>query len=335
MAHTKPRPWHPDIYAHNPRNRRAGRHEEARSRHKQNKRLSCGHDRLNGRADRNTTGHQGMRNGEREAAREIERREERDRQYIQSWLDQTESRNNPSPEAEGSRETSKAHDITRLRTWDPHNLPARDGRSKGGFREVLTLGRAPVTNASILSPHDARARGLDHDDGLRDGRLRERGEKRIRSPSGSLQSLSSFLPEIRYEKRPRRKTREDRYDAQPRNRTNHHDKNRENRAAGERNKRKKPRLSSVKDVADRFVSEAVLNERLTVRKKPQKLMNRVRDSEQPSANPDKQTQPALKPGLFHNGRTVGALGARPGMTPRGRTSSVDALTDNSDRPTVH
>ncbi|KAL7629215.1 hypothetical protein AAE478_000735 [Parahypoxylon ruwenzoriense] len=83
-----------------------------------------------------------------------------------------------------------------------------------------------------------------------------------------------------FERRPRRKTREDRYEVKKEKKRNHRQEGTKDYDDHRRKKRKrseKKRITSSKNVVNNFASEAVLNDRITV-------------------------QPYLKPGLFENGR---------------------------------
>ncbi|XXG94784.1 hypothetical protein Hte_001042 [Hypoxylon texense] len=95
-------------------------------------------------------------------------------------------------------------------------------------------------------------------------------------------STPSHIDEpVNFEKRPRRKTREDRYETGKKKRhrveendADHGDHQKKKRKRSE----KKKSMASSKNVVNNFTSGAVLNDRITV-------------------------QPHLKPGLFDNGRT--------------------------------
>ncbi|KAI1209107.1 uncharacterized protein F4807DRAFT_110381 [Annulohypoxylon truncatum] len=94
-------------------------------------------------------------------------------------------------------------------------------------------------------------------------------------------SIASHVDEqINFEKRPRRKTREDKYETK--NKKRYHEKEGSGYEEHRKKKRKKAekRKSTIssKNVVNNFTSDAVLNDRITV-------------------------QPHLKPGLFENGRT--------------------------------
>ncbi|ROW11402.1 hypothetical protein VMCG_01571 [Cytospora schulzeri] len=105
----------------------------------------------------------------------------------------------------------------------------------------------------------------------------ERGKKKQRtvSEANSFASGASVHADHHFEKRARRKTRDDRYDTL---KTDDVGKKKKSRTkAGKQSRRKRDKLSSAREVMSNFNSNAILNDRITM-------------------------QPSLRPGLFDNGR---------------------------------
>lgn len=154
----------------------------------------------------------------------------------------------------------------------------REGRQRQRPR------RGPDEDSSIIAPiddhHRVRDRVKPHSLCLSDTEecYYERGKKRQQtvSEAGSLASGALAHADHRFEKRARRKTRDDRYntlsfDAAGRERKS-------KKKDGKQNKKKGDVLSSAREVMSNFSSNSILNDRLTM-------------------------NPSLRPGLFDNGRT--------------------------------
>ncbi|KAI0842219.1 hypothetical protein F5Y06DRAFT_171077 [Hypoxylon sp. FL0890] len=231
---------------------------------------------------------------------------------IENWLEQT-ARQSPtswSSTSQGHRKVAEnSYPSGLLNATSPYNKhPGRvDPRwsSRHGFPgdrlrqsaspfQDLGLGdqrksrrrRAAPSNSSFISGFEISTKPPDNGTGSiqRDRgkvpRPKPLGEARL-GPIGASSTTSHVDEEVNFEKRPRRKTREDKYETKKKKRKHeqegdpsHDDHRRKKRKRAEKRKT----TISGKNIVNNFRSDAVLNNRITV-------------------------QPHLKPGLFDNGRT--------------------------------
>ncbi|KAI1383333.1 uncharacterized protein F4822DRAFT_74377 [Hypoxylon trugodes] len=181
--------------------------------------------------------------------------------------------------------------------WDLHHKHSNDGlRQSGSPAQVLGIGdsskrrrrRANPSDSSFISGFENSTKPPDYGPGpIRqdcDSTSPARPLKDAALAPLNVSSSTSYIVEeiFDFEKRPRRKTREDRYETKKKKRKHEredaigHDEHREKKRRKQEKKRKV--VASGKNVVGNFTSEAVLNDRITV-------------------------QPHLKPGLFDNKRT--------------------------------
>ncbi|KAI2629610.1 hypothetical protein GGR54DRAFT_270036 [Hypoxylon sp. NC1633] len=232
---------------------------------------------------------------------------------VESWLDQTASQNPPPPssrsqdrpkDAAGDSHASRPLDTTspynkHLGRADPrwrprHVFPSGNLRQLDPPLQSLELGdsrrstrrRTAPSDSSIISGFENSTKARDynpepirHDHGM-NSPTRPPRETAL-APMYASSTTSHLDEPTSFEKRPRRKTREDKYETKKKKRsrgqdfaTDHDDDHRKKR---KNTGKRKPGMSS-KHVVNNFTSGAVFNDRITV-------------------------QPHLKPGLFDNGRT--------------------------------
>ncbi|KAI1107879.1 hypothetical protein F4804DRAFT_3459 [Jackrogersella minutella] len=231
---------------------------------------------------------------------------------VENWLEQT-ARRNPHPWPRTSQEhreavadssyPSRPLDVTSPYNkhsgrvdprWSPrHGFPSGNlHQSASPFRDLglkdprkSTRRRTTPSDSSFISgfgnstkPPDYRPRSIQQDrENISPARpLREAGLV----PLGASSTTSHKDEQMNFEKRPRHKTREDKYETKKKKRnreqeggTGHEDYRRKKRKKTEKRKS----MLSSKNVVNNFTSNAVLNDRITV-------------------------PPHLKPGLFDNRR---------------------------------
>ncbi|KAI1768348.1 hypothetical protein GGR53DRAFT_462600 [Hypoxylon sp. FL1150] len=177
--------------------------------------------------------------------------------------------------------------------WRPRHIFPRDSIHQSGPPQELGSGDARKSarkwavrsDSSFISGFENSTMPLKHDpESLRRehgnippvGPLREAGLEHLDASS----STSHINDPVNFEKRPRRKTREDKYETEKkkRHREGDNDANHSGHQKKKHKKSEKKTMASSKNVVNNFTSGAVLNDRITV-------------------------QPHLKPGLFDNGRT--------------------------------
>ncbi|KAI1382320.1 hypothetical protein F4677DRAFT_23002 [Hypoxylon crocopeplum] len=230
---------------------------------------------------------------------------------VENWLERT-ARQSPHPwhsrsqghrqEVNGDSHPSRPHDTTSPYNkhprpadprWSPrHVFPGDNLHQSASHLEVLGLGdprkstrrRTAPSDSSFISGFENSTKPPNYGPGS--VRQNSRSIVPARSPREAglapmyASSTTSHVDEpASFEKRPRRKTREDKYETKKKRDRKQddalgHDDNQRKRR--KRASKKKP-MTSSKHVVSNFTSGAVLNDRITV-------------------------QPHLKPGLFDNGR---------------------------------
>ncbi|OTB08706.1 hypothetical protein M426DRAFT_316719 [Hypoxylon sp. CI-4A] len=233
---------------------------------------------------------------------------------VENWLEQT-AKQTPHPQpstSQGHRsgipdsdDPSRPFDATspynkHPRPVDPrwssrHDFPYDSLHQSGSPFKDLGLGdrrrssrkRDGSSDSSFISGFENSTKPPDYNIGSiqqqKENIPPARSPREAGPASLSDSSVASYVGEkVNYEKRPRRKTREDKYETRKEKRhrqqedaINHDDHRRKKRKKAE--KRKSKAGISSKNVMSNFTSAAVLNERITV-------------------------QPHLKPGLFDNAR---------------------------------
>ncbi|KZL67096.1 hypothetical protein CT0861_04054 [Colletotrichum tofieldiae] len=175
---------------------------------------------------------------------------------VENWLSNVSRRGIVPPEPLGLNRQGQGH--LKGLTWRPHGLPLQDAPRRSHKRT------RSQDSSIITSP--AKAAAL----------LKATGRYQPMDPTESNDTfVLTDTSSPRFEKRPRHKTRENRYD--PRERVRQTRRNcREERPAPSKNLPRKMNSSS-REVMDNFRSEVILNDRLTL-------------------------QPCTTPGLFRNGR---------------------------------
>ncbi|KAI0382001.1 hypothetical protein F5Y04DRAFT_288155 [Hypomontagnella monticulosa] len=177
--------------------------------------------------------------------------------------------------------------------WGPrHGLPSDNPRQSGHQSPVLDLGdprytrnRAAPSDSSFISGFENSTKPPDyHPDSIHQDRDDMPSAKPLREicqePSEASSATSQVNERLKFEKRPRHKTRDDKYEtkrkkqAREPERTTSQDGHRKKKR--KKTEKRKHTVSS-RNVVNNFTSDAVLNERITV-------------------------QPHLRPGLFDNGR---------------------------------
>ncbi|KAI1096084.1 hypothetical protein F5B19DRAFT_218935 [Rostrohypoxylon terebratum] len=231
---------------------------------------------------------------------------------VENWLAQT-ARRSPHPSPRNSqgrrREDAHSHHPSRpLNTiapynkhprhvdqrWSPrHGFPADNLPQAAspfrdpGMRDPRKSRRVRITtsDSSFISGFGNSTRPPDHGPGpilqVRENTppVRSPREEGL-APLDTSSTTSHVDDHTNFEKRPRHKTREDKYETKKRKRG--HEDGTRGHEEDRRKKRKKAQgkksAMSSKNVVNKFTSDAVLNDRITV-------------------------QPHLKPGIFDNGRT--------------------------------
>lgn len=187
-----------------------------------------------------------------------------DHTFIHSWLDQIRASKAEGPGEAGNQPDEGDRDKP---PWRPHNLPICGNgthRDPGNRRETPRWrGRdSPLLTHPAYSTSDRRSRGTTSC--TADGNSRHaRGSDRSDAESDECRhSLTSKNP---YEKRPRRKTRADRYDVK-RQRTKHEKQTRRKSTSRQPKRPKDHRnlLRSGKEVMENFTSAAIPVDRVTV-----------------------------------------------------------------------
>ncbi|KAK1981982.1 hypothetical protein LZ30DRAFT_60713 [Colletotrichum cereale] len=176
---------------------------------------------------------------------------------VENWLSNVSRRGLtlPKPLDEYHRGQVQLNDSA----WMPHGLPLEDAHRRSHKRtrsQDSSIIANPAEVAALLPPTTRRHRN-----------------KKSTEPNDTIDLPGT--PSPRFEKRPRHKTREDRYDTQERVRQRVKKGQEKRRAPSNDLPRKMS--SSGRGVMDNFRSEVILNDRLTL-------------------------QPCLTPGLFQNGR---------------------------------
>lgn len=190
--------------------------------------------------------------------------------------------------------------------WKPHGLHlsgnylaadslpgAGEGRKKHKYQRGLD------EDSSIIAPLDDHHRVRDRVE-THSRRLPaikecyyERGKKmQAVSEASSIASGVISHADHHFEKRARRRTRDDRYDTTKVDNATKEKKSK--KIAGKKN-RKRDKLSSAREVMDNFNSNTILNDRITV------SMD-ISSWERSQTDTKVQMQPSLRPGLFDNGR---------------------------------
>ncbi|KAH9909224.1 hypothetical protein F4778DRAFT_220634 [Xylariomycetidae sp. FL2044] len=230
---------------------------------------------------------------------------------VESWLEQTRGglqhgssmSLNPrgelrksSPSLRGAGYLSHAYHESAHHAWRPRYIPSEERpRSPshllgGEVGSSLKRPRLPTSDSSLISRFENGPKPPDPDDisePLEYEHVSSPGPPIERAPGHRYTpSPKSRLPDlVVYEKQPRRKTREDKYDTK---KGRGHSVERTFSENGQRGKiskkskksdekKRKKVLKSSKNVMNNFTSDTVLNDRITV-------------------------TPSLKPGLFENGR---------------------------------
>ncbi|KAI1454349.1 hypothetical protein F4805DRAFT_323600 [Annulohypoxylon moriforme] len=179
--------------------------------------------------------------------------------------------------------------------WSPrHGFPADSlPQSDSPFRDISMRDqrksrrrRITTSDSSFISGFENSTRPPGHGPGpiphVRKNIPPARSPREASLAPPDASSITSHVSEqMNFEKRPRHKTKEDKYETKKKKR----DHEREGSGSYEEHRRKKRKkankrksMASSKNIVNNFTSDAVLNDRITV-------------------------QPHLRPGLFENGRT--------------------------------
>lgn len=205
---------------------------------------------------------------------------------IQGWLEDLEARRQGVVSgtarhpytAEISNHESPPHPLhypPRLRTINAtsQSHPGQDGLKRThGEHHYNALDPGPIVVPEVGLFHDTDLAATPQRHRLNPTAVTGSSEKngirrrRRRQEDASVNS-SSFVPpheDLRFQKKPRRKTRTDRYDL-PKNNNATTDKQRKGPGQRpEKSKKRKDTLISTKEVMEKFHSASILNERITV-----------------------------------------------------------------------
>ncbi|KZL88266.1 hypothetical protein CI238_01206 [Colletotrichum incanum] len=219
------------------------------------------HGRCHGLSDgMETTGHHfysNPRRGDRVSGVALASDAENSAGLVENWLSNVSRRGAVPLEPMERNNQGQGH--LKVLPWWPHGISLQDAprrshkRTRSQDSSIIT---SPAKVAALLHSRTGRYQPIDPT-----------------KPNDPF--VLADTPSPRFEKRPRHKTREDRYDPQERVRQKRK-KCREERPAPSKKPPKKM-TSSSREVMDNFRSEVVLNDRLTL-------------------------QPCITPGLFRNGR---------------------------------
>lgn len=182
---------------------------------------------------------------------------------IRQWLDQTQVLCHGQPDAQGEHGTETSPTPAK-QPWRPHGLPIAeiDARIREERRRrdekstkldiLLSVSSSTSDVAAVSSPSAA-------------GRP-SKGEKR-RRPRSRSQSASNLdrSEDLAFEKRPRRKTRTDKYDTNKQRGHKNDVKRKQPSAPRNKIKKGKSGLQSKHDIMNNFVSPAIATPRLIVR----------------------------------------------------------------------
>lgn len=178
---------------------------------------------------------------------------------VRSWLDQT----SPQDEVTDHRDSFN-QDLDRSRSldWYPHGLPIAPirlhNRQQGErrFDRDQPIPRSPkrFDNDSYLIGEYEESVAMGSD---KENRKRHRSPERQRSPKFTSDDFS-------FERRPRHKTRPDRYDSRKRDDRRARAAKGETKRARKQTRAKKSRLRSSRDVMDNFTSGFLGTSRITV-----------------------------------------------------------------------
>jgi hypothetical protein len=192
--------------------------------------------------------------------------------YVQTWLDQTAARapdrrlgHAPDNDHLPSRRDPRRTGLTDERAWRPRHLLV-DGHlddldllnGKPAYGGMQRHRSGSPDSFFIERRHRPSPEPPDHD--------RTRKRKRLSSPPDHEPTAE------RFGKRPRHKTREERYEPgggrkPPKNEQGQDASISKKRRSG---KKKTAKLTSAKEVMNNFTSKAILNDRLTVRRNTSK-----------------------------------------------------------------
>lgn len=189
---------------------------------------------------------------------------------IQGWLDDVEARKQGAVNGTAGHtypaETSDYEKHPHPSYYPPSlctgnvtskSRPGQDEpKHERGKRDRSALNDGPMVAPEIV--------GLNRNTGgfAPDRRPQPIAEVRLSERDGSVDLLSpgSFREDVEFQKRPRRKTRTDRYDA-----TKNDDATEERpRKGSKKSKKPKDSLTSAREVMEKFNSASILNERITV-----------------------------------------------------------------------
>ncbi|CAM1507006.1 Fc.00g066470.m01.CDS01 [Cosmosporella sp. VM-42] len=194
--------------------------------------------------------------------------------YIRSWLAQiVDPSIDPALDAVRRAEDEPRDGVS---SWHPYNLPLvgidRNTRPETTRKRHLARSDSSIVTSSAGTRSHRQQRKPHHNVPPNRGQGRTAAQVQDANSQNSIRSTSR---ESIFEKRPRRKTRESRYE--PKNDTaGAHSRNKKSRSRPKKNK-KRP-LSSSRNIMINFASDAIPNKRLTMK-------------------------PSLTTGLFLNGRT--------------------------------
>ncbi|KAK2010131.1 hypothetical protein LZ32DRAFT_386528 [Colletotrichum eremochloae] len=176
---------------------------------------------------------------------------------VENWLSKTSRRGQALPEPMNGYH--QGQDYLNDSTWRPHGLPLEDAPRRSHKRT------RSHDSSIIVNPAKVPA--------LLPPTTRRHQKKKLTNPNGTTDP--SVTPSPKFEKRPRHKTKEDRYETQERVRQRRKDQ--EEQRAPPHNNLPRKMSSHGREVMDNFRSGVILNDRLTL-------------------------QPCRTPGLFQNGR---------------------------------
>lgn len=177
-----------------------------------------------------------------------------DGDYVRSWLEQIRT----SSTNDGHLTSDKGGEDTGSPPWRPYNLPIsnKENLIAGVQYERLASRKprdSPIRSPSLYSPEDRRVISTSPASAHHDGYDVEPDHQ---------DSCSNSLKNV-YEKRPRRKTRPEKYETKRRKvEAETPRKKRPSKLASKR--KQKPTLRSGKEVMHNFVSESIPAERVTV-----------------------------------------------------------------------
>ncbi|KAF0326242.1 hypothetical protein GQ607_006445 [Colletotrichum asianum] len=179
---------------------------------------------------------------------------------IENWLSNISRRGVVSPEAVDTQNQQQKPTVARSPGWRPHNIDLDNLRQ--GHKRSRSRDSSFIADASRNHTRASPLRGRQHETRLPSQEQYQHQHVDQVPKKAHLSSFGSPSPD--FKKRARHRTRDDRYESnkKPRQRQQ---RSRKERCEQSEVPPKKKVLSSGKDVMDNFHSEAILQDRLTVR----------------------------------------------------------------------